>query len=175
MSRQVQFSSSRVKCDRVYHVTVDDVRIVLARLPHEVTRRLRRVHFNDRSRGARVLGYVNPGRREIALCALPPRMSLTRFLARGQSPRQFGARRCTQWPTLAIRRFLLYDLLLRELGGLQIVDEHARSVRRKFAMETKARAFAMTWRKTLWAQPFEHEDPVHSAPNAAELRELLKV
>lgn len=33
--------------------------------------------FQRPSRGNRTLGYVNRGRREIALCALPPRVSLT--------------------------------------------------------------------------------------------------
>ena len=34
-------------------------------------------------------GYVNRGRREIALCALPPRLSLRRALVKGQTPAQF--------------------------------------------------------------------------------------
>ncbi len=98
MPRPITFSTSPAGADRVYHVSEDDVRVVLSRLPPETTKRLRAVHFNDRRRGARVLGYVSRGRREIALCALPPRVSLARFLVRGQSPRQFGAQRGTQWP-----------------------------------------------------------------------------
>src|SRR5262249_29248872 len=147
----------------------EDVRILLDRLPTEVWGRLRAVHFNDRSRGARCLGYVNRGRREIALCALPPRMSLTRFLGRGQSPEQFGAKRGRQWPALAIRRRLLYGTFLHELGHLQIIDDKATTVWRKFAMETKAQEFAMNWCQRLWSRPFDHPDPVHNPPTALEL------
>ena len=172
MARNVAFSSTAPQGDRIQHVTEDDVRAVLGRLPEDTYKRLRRVHFNDQSRGARVLGYVNRGRREIALCALPPRMSLTRFLVKGQSPRDFGARRGSQWPQVAIRRFLLYDTFLHELGHLQIVLEHAKSERRKFAMETKAQEFAVSWCRTLWSEPFDHPDPVHNPPGAEELAVL---
>lgn len=172
MPRPVLFSATAPRGDRVYHVGEDDVRVVLSRLPEEVCQRLRRVHFNDRSRGAKVLGYVNRGRREIALCALPPRISLTRFLTRGQSPAQFGARRGAQWPLLAIRRFLLYDVFLHELGHLQVIHEGASSNRRKFAAETRAQEFGMTWCRKLWAQPFDHPDPVHQPPTPLELARL---
>lgn len=70
MSPQVKFSLSIPGADRIHHVNEDDIRVILSRLPVDLCRRLRAVHFNDRSRGARVLGYVNRGRREIALCAL---------------------------------------------------------------------------------------------------------
>lgn len=172
MSREVRFSVSPASADRIYHVTEDDIRVVLSRLPHEAWRRLRAVHFNDRSRGARTLGYVNRGRREIALCALPPRMSLARFLAKGESPRYWGARRGTQWPSLAIRRYLLYGVFLHELGHLQVIDPDAKNDRRQFAMETKADEFAASWRRRLWAKPFDHPDPVHGPPTPEELARL---
>src|SRR5207244_13351509 len=123
-------------------LTREDVEVLLQRLPIETWARLRAVHFNDRSRGARTLGYVNRGRREIAICALPPRISLSRFLRRGNCPEEFGARRGTQWVRLAVRRFLLYNVFLHELGHLQIVNENAKNERRKFAMETEAQEFA---------------------------------
>jgi hypothetical protein len=172
MPKQPFFSSTTPGCDRVYHVGQDEIRVVLARLPQGVRTRLRRVHFNDQSRGGRVLGYVNRGRREIALCALPPRISLARFLVKGQSPSQFGARRGARWPSLAIRRFLLYDVFLHELGHLQIIDDRAASARRKFASETKAQDFAMYWCRRLWSMTFDHPDPVHNAPSDAELAAL---
>ena len=111
-----------------------------------------------------MLGYVNRGRREIAICALPPRVSLTRFLVRGQSPAEFGAQRGAQWPELAVRRFMLYDVFLHELGHLQIVRPRASAVRRRFAMETLAQEFSDYWRGFLWAQPFDHADRVHNSP-----------
>jgi len=172
MSRQVKFSSTAPHGDRIFHVTEDDVRVVLSRLPENAYNRLRRVHFNDQSRGARSLGYVNMGHREIALCALPPRMSLTRFLVKGQFPRQFGAKRGTQWSKNAIRRFLLYDVFLHELGHLQVVHDRAKSARRRFAGEPKAQEFSMYWCRKLWSKPFDHPDPAHNPPGADEMAEL---
>jgi hypothetical protein len=83
MPRQVKFSTSPPGGDRVHYVSEADVRIVLNRLPFDLWNRLRTVHFNDRSRGPRFLGYVNRRGQDIAVCALPPRISLTRALRMG--------------------------------------------------------------------------------------------
>jgi hypothetical protein len=112
---KIKFSASIAGADRIHHVNADDVRTVLSRLPLELWHRLRAVHFNDRSRGGRVFGYADEGLREISLCALPPRMGLTLALAKGQSPEHFGASRAQKWPVLAIRRFMLYDVLYMRL------------------------------------------------------------
>jgi len=168
MPCQVKFSISPPGADRLHYVSEEDIRIVLSRLPVDLWRRLRTVHFNDRSRGARVLGYVNRGRREIALCALPPRMSLTQALRNGQTPEQFGAIRGKKWPSLAVRRFMLYDVFLHELGHLQLIDQDARSIRLKFAHEKLAQEFAMRWCSELWSEPFPHGDPVHNRPTPSE-------
>ncbi len=173
LTREVRFSSSPPNGDRVHHVSAEDLEVVLSRLPASVYARLRAVHFNDRARGNRRLGYTTKrGRREIALCALPPRLSFTPFLVRGQSPRQFGALRGAQWPKLAIRRFLLYDVFLHELGHLQIIIPKAKNPNRRFASETKAQEFADFWRHRLWSKHFEHEDPVHNAPTDEELARI---
>ncbi len=157
---------------RKHYLGEHDVEVLLARLPPELWVRLRAVHFNDRGIGVRCLGYVNGGRREIAICALPPRVSLARFLDR-QSPRQFGALRGHQWPETAVRRFLLYDVFLHELGHLQVIDPEARTERRRFAGQTKAQEFADEWRARLWAEPFAHPDRIHNPPSEMEL-ELLR-
>lgn len=167
---KVRFSISPPKGDRVHHITPEDIEVVLSRLPDEAYSRLRAVHFNDWADGNRRLGYTTTGgRREIALCALPRRMSFTRFLQRRQSPRQFGARRGAQWPELAIRRFLLYYALLHEIGHLQEIIPAAKNPKRRFASETKAHEFADTWRQRLWAEHFDHPDPVHNRPTKEEL------
>lgn len=166
---RISFSMAGPGADRIHHVNADDVRVVLGRLPFELWHRLRAVHFNDQARGSRVAGYVTPGRREIALCALPPRISMGGFLAKGQTPEQFGAVRGQKWPSLAVRRFMLYDVLLHELGHLQMVDENRRSKRLQFAREKLAQAFAMQWCKQLWSTPFVHIDPVHNLPRPEEL------
>jgi hypothetical protein len=148
-------------------VTEQDVRVVLSRLPGALYQRLRAVHFNDRAL-ARTFGYVSRGSREIALCALPPRMSLRRALIRGQTPEQFGAKPGEKWPPLAMRRFLLYDVFLHELGHPQMVDG-ARTTRLKFAREKLAHEFATEWRNRLWSERFDHADPVHNPPTRQEL------
>jgi len=123
----VKFSYTEPRSDRKHYVFEQDVKVVLSRLPEEVYSRLRMVHFNDRSWGVRTLGYTSRrGRREVAICALPPRVSLTRFLVKGQSPAAFGAKHGRQWPELAVRRFLLYDVLLHEIGHLQIINPENR-------------------------------------------------
>jgi hypothetical protein len=96
-------------------------------------------------------------------------VSLTRFLVRGQTPEQFGAARGKQWPTLAVRRFMLYDVFLHELGHLQLINKDTTSVRLKFAHEKLAQSFAMQWCEHLWAEPFVHPDLVHHPPTAQEI------
>jgi hypothetical protein len=171
MPPQVKFTVTKPGADRIHYANEDDVRVVLGRIPAELWERLRVIHFNDRAGGPRILGYVNRGDREIALCALPPRISLARAL-RGQTCEYFGATRGKKWPTLAVRRFMLYNVFLHELGHLQSVNEKSRSARLKFAHEKLAEEFAIDWCKRLWAEPFAHSDPVHNPPSPEELDSL---
>ena len=165
---KIKFTSSRVGCDRKHYLTESDVMTVLERLPREAWNRLRVVHFNDKSWGVRTLGYANVREHEICICALPPRVSLTQALVRGQYPELFGAVRGKQWPELAVRRFLLYDVLLHELGHLQLIDPQRKSGRRDIAHEKLAQQFADHWRQVLWALPFDHPDPVHNPPDRVD-------
>jgi len=175
--RRIKFSSSGTDGKRKHYLRDIDVEIILSRLPKELWSGLRAVHFNDRSFGARTLGYVTAGRKEIAICALPIGVSLTRFLLcpscsltlRRQSPNEFGAERGRQWPEHAIRRFMLYEVFLHELGHLQIVVPNARRTKRRFAGETKAEEFAAYWRKRLWSEYFDYPDPIHNPPFTKEL------
>ena len=172
----VKFSVSTPGGDRIHYVNEQDVRILLGRLPHTLWSPLRAVHFNDRGfrfRG-RTFGYVTTEvRREITLCALPPRIGLTKIsLLSGQTPEQFGARRGHKWPVLAVRRFMLYCVFLHELGHLQVIHKRASSARRKFADERLADAFAIEWCDRLWSESFVHSDPVHNAPSPSEIAAL---
>ena len=167
--RKVKFTYSQVGCDRKHYLSEDDVRVLLSRLPVEVCTGLRAVHFNDKSRGARRLGYANPREREIAICALPPQVSMTPAMLRNQSPRLFGAVRGKQWPEIAVRRFLLYDVLLHELGHLQMVTLNRVSGRRTPSRETRAEQFADYWRKRLWSVRLDHPVPVHNPPDDDEI------
>jgi len=174
MSNAIRFTVYPPGGSRIHYVTETEVRVVLSRLPAETYHRLRAVHFNDRSRGGRVLGYVNRGRREIALCALPPRLTLGKFCRYYcYKPEDFGALMGGKWPALAVRRLLLYDTFLHELGHLQLVEPDApRSGRLRFARETLAEEFAVEWRQRLWSAPFDHPDPVHNRPSSKELAGL---
>lgn len=172
--RPITFSYHTPRCDRRHFVTEAEVQVVLERLPTRLWERLTAVHFNDQSRRKRWLGYVTQGRHEIALCALPPRVSLTAYLRHRQSPGRFGAVRGSQWPTLAVRRFMLYDVFLHELGHLQVVNQRAKSNRRKFARETRAQDFAEHWCRELWSRPSGHPDPVHGPPTPEETDALRR-
>jgi len=87
-------------------------------------------------------------------------------MVRGQSPELFGAERGRQWPEVAVRRYLLYDVVLHELGHLQVVDSRRRVGRRTPAGEKLAQQFADHCRDELWAAHFDHPDPVHNPPVA---------
>ena len=110
--------SAKPGADRVHYVNETDIRTVLGRLPGELWHRLRVVHFNDRSRGGRIFGYVtHRGRqRDHSECAFPPRMTLGRALLRGQRPEVYGALPGRKWPQLAVRRLMLYHVFLHEIG-----------------------------------------------------------
>ena len=169
--RKVEFTvhKPRDHNHRRHFIGEHDSATVLRRLPAELLSRLRKVHFSDRARGRRVLGYVNRGRREICICALPPHMSLTTALIGAQTPEMFGAIRGHQWPFLAIRRFMLYETLLHELGHLQVVHDDESDERRKFAMEPRAEEFANLWREKLWSEHFSDSDLAHNPPSSTEL------
>ena len=169
---RIQFVRHPTAKHRRHYVNDDDVKIVLSRLSKELWARVREIHFSDDSYGARRLGRVSSrGRREINLCALPLRVSLRG--AAGKSVEEFGAITGSQWPTLAVRRFQLYDTLLHEIGHLQIIYPQASNPNRKFADEAKAQEFADLWRKKLWSRHFDHPDPVHNPPSKQEIK-LLK-
>jgi Flp pilus assembly protein TadD len=167
--KPITFTYHAPEGDRRHVATEAEVRVVLDRLPSPLWDRLAAVHFNDGARSPRSLGHVTRGRTEISLCALPPRINLASFLRRSQSPSRFGAVRGCQWPGLAVRRFMLYDVFLHELGHMQVVDEKAKRIKRKFASETRAQEFAEHWCRELWSQPFDHPDPVHNPPTPEEI------
>ncbi len=167
--KHVGFSVVPPKGDRVHYVNQADVEVVLNRLPVWLWHRLRGVHFNDRAFGNRRLGYVNRSRHDIALCALPPRVSLNACCRyHRMSSAAFGAEFGHQWPIIAVRRFMLYDVLLHEIGHLQVFDATRPSQRLRFNHEKRAQEFANHWRRRLWSNPFDHPDPAHNPPAATE-------
>jgi len=170
-SNAQQRRKRREEHDSLTYVRSEEMRLAIERIPSEFRTRLRDIIPWGDTRGMRQLGWVTTrGRRDIVICSsLPVRVSLRTFIAPGQSATEFGAPARGQWPPWAVRRFILYDVLLHELGHLQLVDPKGRSWRRKFAAETKANEFANTWRRTLWAERFDHCDVVHNAPSSDEM------
>ncbi len=164
--KHVRFSVVPPKGDRIHYVNQADVEVVLSRMPQELWRRLRGMHFNDRAFGNRRLGYANYGLHDIALCALPPRVSLSACCRLHRlSTVDFGAEFGLQWPAIAVRRFMLYNTLLHEIGHLQIFDAHRPSRRLRSYGEKLAQEFANSWRDRLWSDHFDHPDPVHNPPD----------
>jgi hypothetical protein len=155
----------------VCYLSRSDIDTAINRIPIEYRKRLREIITWNGSYGVRRLGFVTRrGRRDISLCTcLPPRVSLGRFLRKGQSAKEFGAPMRGQWPPWAIRRFMLYNVLLHELGHLQLVIPKSKNWNRKYASETKAQDFADVWRRKLFMEPFDHSDPIHNPPTDEEL------
>jgi hypothetical protein len=177
MTKKIKFTHTKPGADRIHYVKEKEVLTVLNRLPQHLWDGLRAIHFNDKSQGGRILGYTGEQRRrsyEISLCAQPPRFSISASLLRKKSPSIFGAKRGKQWPKLAVRRFILYDVLLHEIGHNQIIDPKAKSIRRKYAQEKKSDEFATYWRRLLWTNYFDHPDPVHNPPSKEELEKIGK-
>lgn len=171
----IQFKYAEPWADRRHFIDEEDVRVLLSRLPKELYKRLEGVYFKDDSFGGKRYGYTTAaGRREITLCALPPRISLTGVLSRyKQSHSSFGAIKGAQWPSLAVRRFMLYDVFLHELGHLQTIrPEIKNNSKERFANELKAQEFADYWREKLYSEAFDHPDPVHNPPSKQELQNV---
>lgn len=157
--------------DVVQYISHNDLEIVKKRIPEEFCTRLRDIYIWSESYGVRELGFVTrKGRRDVNLSTfLPYRVSLRRFLIKGQSALEFGTSPIGQWTPWAVRRFLLYDVFIHEIGHLQIVDNKNSNINRKFASETLAQKFADDLRRKLWSSYFDHPDPVHNSPEPDEL------
>lgn len=155
------------------YVDMVDVNTVLERLDPTLLDRLGDVWLSASSRGGRRLGYVTTrGRRDVTLCSiLPIRISMREIMRRGNRAAEFGAPERGQWPPWAVRRLMLYQVLLHEIGHLQIVRASSR-IKRRFAAEPLADEFAADLRGALYSTPFAHGDPVHNAPSDEELAML---
>ena len=155
----------------VRYISPADIETAINRIPEEFRKRLRDIITWHRSHGVRRLGFVRRlGRRDINLCVmLPPRLSLGRYLIKGQNAKEFGAPARGQWTPWAVRRYMLYDVLLHELGHLQLVMPKSKNWNRKFASETLAQDFADEWRRKLYSESFDHSDPIHNPPTEEEL------
>jgi hypothetical protein len=172
--RSIRFSAAPPKSGRRHFVDQAGIEVVLSRLPADLWAPLRGVHLNDQAWGRRILGYVTKSHSDIALCALPRRVSLNAYCRHDRaSPAEFGAQWGAQWPERAVRRFMLYNVFLHELGHLQVFDEGRPSRRLRFYHEKLAQEFADSWRHRLWSSRFEHPDQVHNRPVPEEINTEL--
>ena len=90
---KIAFSVTELWSDRVFHITPDDIRVVCRGYPMS-TGSDSRLHTSMIQAGlGRTLGYLTRGRREISICALPPRMSLIRYWDKGHTPEELAIRR----------------------------------------------------------------------------------
>lgn len=155
------------------YVDMVDVNTVLERLDPTLLDRLGDIWLSESSRGGRLLGYVTTrGRRDVTLCSiLPIRISMRELMRDGNRAAEFGGPDRGQWPPWAVRRVMLYQVLLHEIGHLQIVRASPR-VKRRFAAEPLADELAADLRGALFSTPFAHGDPVHNAPTDQELAML---
>jgi hypothetical protein len=157
--------------DQISYISHKDIEILRERIPIEFRSRLREIFPQYETLGVRRLGWVSTnGRRDVNICVyLPYRVSLRRFLVKGQSAFEFGTSPRGQWTPWAVRRYLLYDVFLHEVGHLQIIHSRKSNNNRKYASETKAQEFADNLRRELWKTHFEHSDPIHNSPQEDEL------
>jgi len=147
-----------------------DVEAVLDQLPAAEKSRLGQVIFRS-SAATRTLGYVTDrGRRDIVLASrLPPRVSLRGYMYAGHRAIDYGAPARGQWPPWAVRRYLLFGVLLHELGHLQQVSTNQPGALGGYASETKADEFSLRWRDALWAAGSPTPDPAHHPPCRGEI------
>lgn len=164
-------ANRKTEPELIRYFSQKDFEIVRDRIPEEYCSRLRDVFVDYTTNGGKNLGWTTRrGRRDIVLCSiLPQRVSLGRFLVKRQSALEFGTLPRGQWTPWAVRRFLLYDVFLHEIGHLQIVNAKKSDFNRKFASESKAQEFADNLRRKLWSEYFEHPDPIHNKPQEDEL------
>lgn len=133
----------------------DDVKLVLERLPQETFSRFQVIHFSDPSRDLRWIGYINQEKAEIAISLLPPGVRRIRFVMRvggGPTSRRFARR-----TNARKRRDLLFDVLVDDIGHLQIMDEQAADGVRVRSYEPARRAHTDYWRLRLWSFNFATE------------------
>lgn len=173
-SLEITFHEKNIRSDLYRYLKKEDVLILLNRLPLEEYQQLRSVTF-ETCRGADAYGYVHHKRiTGIVICDQSERLSvLTKSAKRGMYE-EFGALKNMKWPTVAVRRYLLYHTFLHELRHTQITQSEKKFTREKIPLEKLANEYADFWRGELYQNHFNHSDPVHNLPSEGE-KERLKL
>ena len=160
----IEFVRDEVSSHFRQYVEETEIEALLAQLPEETRRDLHRVRFkNGVDTGGRLGDIASDPDPEIVIYAQAYRVSLTPYLGRDETPETYGAVDGCRWPVLAIKRFVLYNVLLTQLGRLQVGASGA-----------SGEQFAGHWRRELWSREPDDSDAVHRAPTEKEAR-LMRV
>ncbi|MEN0049701.1 MAG: hypothetical protein AAF806_21755 [Bacteroidota bacterium] len=173
-SQAIIFHEKWVQNDLYRYLKKEDVLVLLNRLPLEEYEHLKSVTFKT-CRGGNAYGRVYHKRSAgIIICDQSARTSIRVTEAKRGSLEEFGALNNMKWPTLAIRRFMLYDVFLHELKHTQLLKNGKKRIVDKIPLEKQAEEYAEYWRGELYQQHFDHPDPVHNLPSEAEKERLQK-
>lgn len=173
-SLEILFHEKMVRGDLYRYVTKEDVLILLNRLPLKEYEHLKTVTF-DTCIGAYKFGYVSYKRvNGIVLCDQPQRMAMRGADAKRGHLTEYGGLNNIKWPTMAVRRYMLYNVFLHELRHTQIVKPNKKHIWEKTPNEKLANEYSDHWRGTLYSQHFDHPDPVHNLPTEEEKEHLQK-
>ncbi|MEM8523532.1 MAG: hypothetical protein AAGG68_02755 [Bacteroidota bacterium] len=172
-SQEIIFHNNTYEASDLYrYLRREDVLILLNRLPVEEYAHLKSVTFKT-CEGADAYGFVYHRRPTgIVICDQSRRTTIRTISAKRGSLEEFGALNNIKWPTLAIRRYLLYHTFLHELRHTQLLENGKKRTRDKMPLEKQANEYADYWRGELYQNHFEHPDPVHNLPSEAEKERL---
>lgn len=173
-SQEIVFHENWVQSDLYRYLKKEDILVLLNRLPLEEYEHLKSVTFKT-CRGRNVYGKVYHKRSAgIIICDQSARTSVRVKEAKRGSIEEFGALNNIKWPTLAIRRFMLYDVFLHELKHTQLLRNSKKRIVDKIPLEKQAEEYAEYWRGELYQHHFDHPDPVHNLPSEIEKERLKK-
>ena len=171
-SKEIIFHNLPISGDLYRYLTQEDVLVLLNRLPLAEYKHLKSVTFKTCA-GADAYGLVFLKRiKGIVICDQSQRTSIRTNSAKRGRLDEFGALPHIKWPTVAIRRYLLYGTFLHELRHTQIISPAKKITRDKIPLEKLAEEYADHWRGELYKESFDHPDPVHNLPSDEEKKRL---
>jgi len=174
-SQEIIFHDCIFEADDLYrYLKKEDVLTLLNRLPLKEYEHLKSVTFKT-CEGADAYGFVYHRRpTSIVICDQSARTSIRNATAKRGSLEEFGALNNRKWPTLALRRYLLYHTFLHELRHTQLLENGKKRTRDKMPLEKQADEYADHWRGELYQNYFKHPDPIHNLPSKTEKECLRK-
>ena len=115
----IEFVRDEISSHFRQYIEETEIEALLSHLPDATWQDLHRVRFkNGADTGGRLGDVATHPDSEIVIFAQAYRVSLTPYLGRDETPETYGAVDGSRWPVLAIKRFMLYNVLLAQLGRL---------------------------------------------------------